>query len=154
MKSNFHFFTILAIVTISTLTGCYRQLEVINVEDFSEVTIGLKGLRSNLDVKIYNPNLYPIALNETQITLRVRDVEAGYVSLSEIVKIGARDTATIRLHVTTREGAIAEILKNDVFNFLKGAEVPFSASGIVSGKSWGVKIEVPLEHSQNISLRN
>ncbi|MBT7652019.1 MAG: LEA type 2 family protein, partial [Flavobacteriales bacterium] len=116
MKSNFHFFTILAIVTISTLTGCYRQLEVINVEDFSEVTIGLKGLRSNLDVKIYNPNLYPIALNETQITLRVRDVEAGYVSLSEIVKIGARDTATIRLHVTTREGAIAEILKNDVFN--------------------------------------
>ena len=154
MKSNFHFFTILAIVTISTLTGCYRQLEVINVEDFSEVTIGLKGLRSNLDVKIYNPNLYPIELNETQITLRVRDVDAGYVSLSKIVKIGARDTATIRLHVTTREGAIAEILKNDVFNFLKGEEVPFSASGIVSGKSWGVKIEVPLEHSQNISLRN
>ena len=154
MKSNFHVFTILAIIAISTLTGCYRQLEVINVENFSEVTIGLKGLRSNLDVKIYNPNLYPIELNETQITLRVRDVEAGYVSLSEIVEIGARDTATIRLHVTTREGAIAEILKNDVFNFLKGAEVPFSASGIVSGKSWGFKIEVPLEHSQNISLRN
>ena len=81
-------------------------------------------------------------------------MEAGYVSLSEIVKIGARDTATIRLHVITREGAIAEILKNDVFNFLKGEEVPFSASGIVSGKSWGVKVEVPLEHSQNISLIN
>ena len=55
MKSNFHFFPILAILAISTLTGCYRQLEVINVEDFSEVSIGLKGLRSNLDVKIYNP---------------------------------------------------------------------------------------------------
>jgi LEA14-like dessication related protein len=154
MKSNFHLFTILAILAISTLTGCYKQLEVINVEDFSEVTIGLKGLRSNLDVKIYNPNLYPIELNETQITLRVRDVDAGYVSLSKIVIIGARDTATIRLHVATREGAIAEILKKDVLNFLRGEEVPFSASGIVSGKSWGVKIEVPLEHSQNISLRN
>ena len=154
MKSNFHFFTILAILAISTLTGCYKQLEVINVEDFSEVVIGLKGLRSNLDVKIYNPNLYPIELNETQITLRVRDVDAGYVSLSKIVNIGAKDTATIRLHVVTREGAIAEILKKDVLNFLKGEEVPFSASGIVSGKSWGFKIEVPLEHSQNISLRN
>jgi LEA14-like dessication related protein len=153
MKSNFHFFTILSILAISTLTGCYRQLEVINVEDFSEVVIGLKGLRSNLDVNIYNPNFYPIELDETQITLRVRDVDAGYVSLSKIVNIGARDTATIRLHVVTREGAIAEILKKDVLNFLKGEEVPFSASGIVSGKSWGVKIEVPLEHSQNISLR-
>ena len=153
MKSNFHFFTILAILAISTLTGCYKQLEVIKVEDFSEVTIGLKGLRSNLDVNIYNPNFYPIELDETQITLRVRDVDAGYVSLSKIVNIGARDTATIRLHVVTREGAIAEILKKDVLNFLKGEEVPFSASGIVSGKSWGVKIEVPLEHSQNISLR-
>ena len=49
---------------------------------------------------------------------------------------------------------MAEILKKDVINFLQGEEVPFSASGIVSGKSWGVKIEVPLEHSQNISLRN
>ena len=154
MKSNFHFFTILAILAISTLTGCYKQLEVINVDNFSEVAIGLKGLRSNLDVKIYNPNLYPIELNETQIKLRVRDVDAGYVSLPKIVNIGARDTATIRLHVATREGAIAEILKKDVINFLQGEEVPFSASGIVSGKSWGVKIEVPLEHSQNISLRN
>ena len=154
MKSNIKILSILAFLAISTLTGCYKQLEVINVEDFSEVAIGLKGLRSNLDVKIYNPNLYPIELNETQITLRVRDVDAGYVSLSKIVIIGARDTATIRLHVATREGAIAEILKKDVLNFLRGEEVPFSASGIVSGKSWGVKIEVPLEHSQNIILRN
>jgi|TARA_B110000196_G_C20969833_1_gene578117 LEA14-like dessication related protein len=153
MKNNFKTLSIVAILAISTLTGCYKQLEVINVEDFSEVVIGLKGLRSNLDVNIYNPNFYPIELDETQITLRVRDVDAGYVSLSKIVNIGARDTATIRLHVVTREGAIAEILKKDVLNFLKGEEVPFSASGIVSGKSWGVKIEVPLEHSQNISLR-
>ena len=154
MKSDFFLLPFLAIVTISTLTGCYRQLEVINVDNFSEVTVGLKGLSSNLDVTIYNPNIYPIQLNETQIILRVRDVEAGHLSLSEIVKIGARDTATIKLHVATREGSIAEILKNDVFNFLQGEEIPFSASGIVSGKSWGVKVEVPLEHSQNIRIRN
>ena len=154
MKSDFFLLPFLAIVTISTLTGCYRQLEVINVDNFSEVTVGLKGLRSNLDVTIYNPNIYPIELNETQIILRVRDVEAGHLSLSEIVKIGAGDTATIKLHVATREGSIVEILKNDVFNFLQGEEIPFSASGIVSGKSWGVKVEDPLEHSQNIRIRN
>jgi len=39
-------------------------------------------------------------------------------------------------------------------NFLKGADVPFSASGKIIGKAWGLTIEVPLEHSQNISFRN
>jgi LEA14-like dessication related protein len=153
MKNNINVFFFIALLATTTLTGCYKQLEVINVEDFSEISIGLKGLRSNLDVKIYNPNLYDIELYETAITLRVKDVEAGEVSLSEIVKLGARDTAIIRLHVVTREGAIAEILKADVINFIQGKEVPFSASGTVSGKSWGFKVEVPLEHSQNLSLR-
>ena len=154
MKNNLNVFFFIALLATITLTGCYKQLEVINVEDFSEISIGLKGLRSNLDVKIYNPNLYDIELYETAITLRVKDIEAGDVSLSEIVKLGARDTAIIRLHVVTREGAIAEILKADVINFIQGKEVPFSASGTVSGKSWGFKVEVPLEHSQNLSLRN
>ena len=154
MKNNLNVFSFLALFAITILTGCYRQLEVINVEDFSEISIGLKGLRSNLDVKIYNPNFYNIELYETEIKLRVRDIEAGDVSLSEIVNLGARDTAIIRLHVVTREGAIAEILKTDVINFIQGEEVPFSASGTVSGKSWGFKVEVPLEHSQNLSLRN
>jgi len=153
MKNNLNVFFFIALLATITLTGCYKQLEVINVEDFSEISIGLKGLRSNLDVKIYNPNLYDIELYETAITLRVKDIEAGDVSLSEIVKLGARDTAIIRLHVVTREGAIAEILKADVINFIQGKEVPFSASGTVSGKSWGFKVEVPLEHSQNLSLR-
>ena len=154
MKNNLNVFFFIALLATITLTGCYKQLEVINVEDFSEISIGLSGLRSNLDVKIYNPNLYDIELYETAITLRVQEIEAGDVSLSEIVKLGARDTAIIRLHVVTREGAIAEILKADVINFIQGKEVPFSASGTVSGKSWGFKVEVPLEHSQNLSLRN
>ena len=153
MKNNLNVFFFIAVLATTTLTGCYKQLEVINVEDFSEISIGLKGLRSNLDVKIYNPNLYDIELYETAITLRVKDIEAGDVSLSEIVKLGARDTAIIRLHVVTREGAIAEILKADVIHFIQGKEVPFSAFGTVSGKSWGFKVEVPLEHSQNLSLR-
>ena len=152
MKNNLNVFFFIALLATITLTGCYKQLEVINVEDFSEISIGLSGLRSNLDVKIYNPNLYDIELYETAITLRVQEIEAGDVSLSEIVKLGARDTAIIRLHVVTREGAIAEILKADVINFIQGKEVPFSASGTVSGKSWGFKVEVPLEHSQNLSL--
>jgi LEA14-like dessication related protein len=154
MKSKHIFFPVLSLFVLITITGCYQKLEVINVKDFSDVQVGLKGLRSNLEVSIYNPNFYPIELSKTEITLRVRDIEAGDVTLSEVVKLGARDTSTIRLHVVTRDGAIAEILKKDVFNFLKGADIPFSASGTVSGKSWGVNVVVPLEHSQQISLKN
>jgi LEA14-like dessication related protein len=144
----------LSVFVLSTLTGCYNQLEIIDVRNFSEVQIGLKGLQSNLDVRIYNPNFFPIKLSETEISLRVRDTDAGDVSLLEGIKLGARDTVLVRFNVATRDGAIAEILKADVLNFLKGADIPFSASGKIIGKSWGITIEVPLEHSQNISLRH
>lgn len=154
MKIRFLLITSVALLVLSTLTGCYQQLEVIDVQDFSEVQIGLRGLKSNLDVRIYNPNFFPIQISETQISLRVREVDAGEVSLLEGIKLGARDTALVRFNVATRDGAIAEILKADVINFLKGEDVPFSASGKIIGKSWGLTIEVPLEHSQNISLRN
>ena len=143
----------MAALVVSTLTGCYQQLEISDIRDFSEVQIGLSGLKSNLDVRIYNPNFFPIQISETQISLRVREVDAGEVSLLEGVKLGARDTASVRLNVATRDGAIAQILKSDVMNFLMGADIPFSASGKIIGKSWGFTIEVPLEHSQNISLR-
>jgi LEA14-like dessication related protein len=154
MKIRFLHITSIAALALFTLTGCYQQLEVIDVQDFSEVQIGLKGLKSNLDVRIYNPNFFPIQISETQISLRVREVDAGEVSLLEEIKLGARDTALVRFNVATRDGAIAEILKADVMNFLKGADVPFSASGKIIGKSWGLTMEVPLEHAQNISLRN
>jgi hypothetical protein len=31
-------------------------------------------------------------------------------------------------------------------------EIPFSAEGIIIGKSWGLKIEVPVHHSQNLVI--
>ena len=154
MKIRFLLITSVAALVLSTLTGCYQQLEIIDIKDFSEVQIGLTGLKSNLDVRIYNPNFFPIQITETQISLRVREVDAGEVSLLEEIKLGARDTASVRFNVATRDGAIAEILKSDVINFLRGADVPFSASGKIIGKSWGLTIEIPLEHSQNINLRN
>ncbi len=153
MKNKFSVFAVISICSIATLTGCYKPLEITNVKDFSEISIGLEGFKSNLEVEIYNPNFYPIELSETKISLRVRDTDAGDVRLLEMVNLSARNTTTISFHVVSRKGAIAEILKNDVFNFLKGEKVPFSASGTVSGKSWGIQVEVPLEHSQKISLR-
>ena len=154
MNNRVLLITSYAALALSTLTGCYQQLEVINVQDFSEIQIGLNGLKSNLDVRIYNPNFYPIQISETHISLRVREVDAGEVSLLDGIKLRAGDTTLVRFNVATRDGAIVEIFKADVMNFLKGADVPFSASGKIIGKSWGITIEVPLEHSQNMSLRN
>lgn len=154
MKVRFLLVAFISVFVLSTLTGCFQQLEVIDIRDFSEVQIRLKGLKSNLDVRIYNPNFFPIQLSETEISLRVRGIDAGDVSLLEGIKLGARDTVLVRFKVETRDGAIAEILKADVINFLKGADIPFSASGKIIGKSWGITVEVPLEHSQNINLRN
>jgi len=154
MKINSRPSLFIALLTLMTFSSCYQDLEVIAINDFSNISIGLNGLTSELEVKIYNPNFFPIQLHEAEISLRVRDVEAGDVTLVEMVNLIANDTSLVIFNVATRDGAIAQILKNDIFKFLKGEDVPFSASGKIIGKSWGMTVEVPLEHSQVISLRD
>jgi len=154
MKTKPALYILLIALSLTTLTSCYQDLEVVSIEDFSKVSIGLQGLTSELDVMIYNPNFFPIQLKEAKISLQVREVDAGDITLVRQVKLEARDTSLVTFNVKTRDGAIIKILKDDIFKFLKGEDVPFSASGKVIGKSWVSTVEVPIEHSQFINLRN
>ena len=56
------------------LTGClYEDLEVLEVDDFSNVQISLEGLESQMDVVVYNPNPYAVNLVGADILLTVGD---------------------------------------------------------------------------------
>jgi hypothetical protein len=45
------------------------------------------------------------------------------------------------------------VLKNDLMNLLRGAEVPFTAEGSVTGKAFGLSFTVPLRHEQSLNIR-
>ncbi len=136
------------------LTGCiYQDLEVLAVEDFSELRLSLDGMQARMDVDVYNPNPYAVTVTRADVKLYVNQEVVGDVTLVEDQIIRPDAQATVPLRVATRDGALGRVLKNDLMNLLRGAEVPFVAEGSVTGKAFGLSFTVPLRHDQSLNIR-
>jgi LEA14-like dessication related protein len=135
-------FALLAIVAIS-FSGCYQQLEVIDIDGFSNVEITLRGMKSDMQVEVYNPNFMSVEIVDAEVVLKLGEVEAGDVTLMERVKLAAGDTVVVNLKVATRQGALGQLLKR--------GSMLFTADGVIVGKAWGMKMEIPVHHEQDLS---
>jgi len=135
-------FALLAIVALS-LSGCYQQLEVVDLDGFSNVEITLRGMKSDMQVEVYNPNFMSVEIVDADVVLKMGEVEAGDVTLVERVKLAAGDTAVVNLKVATRKGALGQVFKR--------GSMLFSADGVIVGKAWGMKMEIPVHHEQDLS---
>lgn len=124
-------------------SGCYTKLEVIEIEGFSNVEVSLRGMKSDMQVEVYNPNFMAVEIVDADVVLKLGEVEAGDVTLVERVKLASGDTAVVNLKVATRQGALGQILK-------KGSML-FSADGFIVGKAWGMKMEIPVHHEEDLS---
>ena len=110
------------------LSGCfYQDLEVLAVDDFSQVRLSLDGMQAQMDVDVFNPNSYAVTVMEADVKLYVNQEVVGDVTLLEAQAIRPEARATVGLQVQTRDGALGQVLKNDLMNLLRGAEVPFTA---------------------------
>lgn len=153
MLKRLAFWGPLVLLTVA-LSGClYQDLEVLAVEDFSEVRLSLDGMQARMDVDVFNPNPYAVTVTEADVQLRVNQEVVGDLVLSEPQSIRPEARATVSLQVSTREGALGRVLKNDLMNLLRGAEVPFTAQGSVTGKAFGLSFTLPLRHDQPMNFR-
>ena len=136
------------------LSGCfYQDLEVLSVDDFSQVRVSLDGMQARMDVDVFNPNPYAVTVTDADVKLYVNQEVVGDVTLLEAQAIRPAARATVPLQVQTRDGALGKVLKNDLMNLLRGAEVPFTANGSVTGKAFGLSFTVPLRHEQPLNIR-
>jgi len=143
---------LLPIISILLLSSCYGEIEVVEIEEFSNVEMSFKGMKSDLHVRVYNPHILSINIQSADIALTVGEVDAGDVVLGQPTRLVAGDTSTVILKVATHKGAIGRILKENFARILDGGEVAFTAEGVITGKSLGVKIEVPISHNQVLEL--
>lgn len=153
MRKTLATWVAMAAATFS-LSGCiYQDLEVLAVEDFSELRLSLDGMQARMDVDVYNPNPYAVTVTRADVKLYVNQEVVGDVTLVEDQIIRPDAQATVPLRVATRDGALGRVLKNDLMNLLRGAEVPFVAEGSVTGKAFGLRFTVPLRHDQSLNIR-
>ena len=136
------------------LTGClYQDLEVLEVEAFSDLSFTLQGMQAQMNVDVFNPNPYAVKVTGTDVKLYVDEAVVGDVTLKETTTIRPEARASVPLHVRTREGALREVLKRDLLNLIRGTDVAFTAKGDVTGKAFGLAFTVPLTHDQTLNTQ-
>ena len=137
-----------------SVQGClFQDLEVLAVEDFSDVQLSLNGFQARLVVDVYNPNPYPVKVFEADVALTVEQDQIGQVVLLAPTVIRPDARGEVELEVRTMDGALGRLLKNDLMSLLRGSEVPFVAEGTVMGKAFGLRLSIPFRHKETLTLR-
>ena len=137
-----------------SVQGClFQDLEVLAVEDFSDVQLSLNGFQARLVVDVYNPNPYPVKVFEADVALTVEQDQIGQVVLLAPTVIRPDARGEVELEVRTMDGALGRLLKNDLMSLLRGSEVPFVAEGTVMGKAFGLRLSIPFRHQETLTLR-
>ena len=137
-----------------SVQGClFQDLEVLAVEDFSDVQLSLNGFQARLVVDVYIPNPYPVKVFEADVALTVEQDQIGQVVLLAPTVIRPDARGEVELEVRTMDGALGRLLKNDLMSLLRGSEVPFVAEGTVMGKAFGLRLSIPFRHKETLTLR-
>ena len=137
-----------------SVQGClFQDLEVLAVEDFSDVQLSLNGFQARLVVDVYNTNPYPVKVFEADVALTVEQDQIGQVVLLAPTVIRPDARGEVELEVRTMDGALGRLLKNDLMSLLRGSEVPFVAEGTVMGKAFGLRLSIPFRHQETLTLR-
>ena len=136
------------------LTGClYQDLEVLEVEAFSDLSFSLQDMQAQMNVDVFNPNPYAVKVTGADVKLYVDEAVVGDVTLKETTTIRPEARVMVPLNVRTREGALREVLKHDLMNLIRGTDVAFTAKGEVTGKAFGLSFTVPLLHDQTLNTQ-
>ena len=143
---------LVGVLVVVGLAGCYQDLEVREVTGLTEGERTLQGFHGQIDVRVFNPNAFPVKALHSDVVLYLRDRRVGVVQLPAPAELPAREESVLTLEVSSEPGAIAALLKNELMNFLTGGDVELRAEGTVTGKAWGVPVTVPVRAVERIAL--
>ncbi len=140
----------MCVCCIMAFSSCFKQIEVVEVEGFSNVELSLKEIKSDMVVRIYNPNPIPFDIKSADIILSVGDIIAGDLVLDESVKLSSRDTTEVILKLVSRKGAIGKIMVDNFTNAISGSEIKFKAKGEIVSSTLGIKRRLPISYEEQI----
>lgn len=145
-------YTLVILGIFFAFTGCYQKIEVTEVEGFSNIELSINGIKSDLTVKIFNPNFLNFHVSSADIILSIGDIEAGDLVLEKGIQLESRDTTEVSLKLISRKGAIGKIMIDNFTNALSGGDVVFKAEGEIISQIWGLKKRLPFSHEEVLEL--
>ncbi len=119
-----------------------------DVEGFSNLELSLKGIKSDLVVKIYNPNPISFDITSADITLSVGEIVSGDLVIEKSFKLSSKDTTDVTLKLVSRKGAIGKIIVDNFTNALSGSEILFKADGEIVTSIFGLTRKCPVNYEE------
>jgi len=148
-KSIIAFVCVTALVALS---GCFQKIKVEEVIGFTNLELGLKGIKSDMIVNVYNPNYIDFNITSADIELSIGEIIAGDLIIEDPVILKSRSTTEVVLKVEGRKGAVRKMLFDNFTNSLTGGEVLLKAEGEILSKKFGLKKKLPIIHQEIIEL--
>ena len=145
----------LAFASVFFLIGCqwYQDLEVRSVEGLSDAAWTLNGFEGEMRVNVYNPNRFAIQASDVDIALYAGEERIGSVSLRGAQKLQGRNETLVSLYVVSDPGALRKLVQNQLFQFISGGDVELRAVGEVTGRAFGLNVNIPVEATEQIQIQ-
>jgi len=131
----------------------YRQIENVQVKDFSENNITITA-----DAIVFNPNNVSVFLQNTEIDVFANEIKVSHISQTENTEITKKSEFKIPLKANFKlqdlikdEASILDILSN-ALNTYKDKKIALEFNGTATFKIAGIEFDVPIEHTEIVNL--
>lgn len=148
---NFAKLSIIIIFLAFSLSGCYKDVEFVELE-----TASVKGENNvgviTLFVKINNPNFYKIQIVESDIDIYMNGSHLGLITSDQNIELPANKETTVELPI---EVNILDLVLNvpNIWKLFKANEATFKLEGTIVGKVLVGKKEFEISEEETVSLK-
>ena len=144
--------TISWVLALAVLSGC-------GIKDFEVRSVaidGLDGLGSEeatvtVALGIHNPNPYKVTVIEDHMGLWISGDSIGTISFGQGITLPAKEDEQVAMSAKLDMQRVnAALNKNLLGIFIQGLEI--GVEGTVTGKAWGTRRTIEVDHTEHISL--
>jgi LEA14-like dessication related protein len=146
-----NFFTPLLAVAF-LFCACAKPLapKYLGYENFRLAKAGFGTNTLATDIKLYNPNGYPLQLKSADLDVYFNNNLLGHSSLDTLITLPAKDTTIIPLQMEAK----AKDLLSNAFKVLLNPDVKVKITGSAKAGRGGFFVNVPIDYegTQHINL--
>ena len=144
--------TIRWVLALAVLSGC-------GIKDFEVRSVaidGLDGLGSEqatvtVALGIHNPNPYKVTVIEDQMGLWISGDSIGTISFGQGITLPAKEDKQVAMSAKLDMQRVNVALNKNLLGiFIQGLEI--GVEGTVTGKAWGTRRTIEVDHTERISL--
>lgn len=147
-------FVLPALTLLFLCSHCSKPLAptYLGYENFRVEKVGLQKNVLATDIKLYNPNRFPLQLKSASLDVYMNNDYLGHTALETLITLPAKDTSYIPL---TLQANTKDVLSNAWKVFLN-PEVKIKITGSAKAGRSGIFVNLPVDYegTQRIELAN